>query len=127
MKQAIFNVCKEFKFDAAHQLDAGPNGDPRYRRVHGHSYQVEVWMRGPRTEYGWVIGVGDLERRIAVVYEKLDHRFLNEIEALGPPTMENIAYFVWTDLADMPLLHRVVVKRSQSGEACEYVGEELEV
>ena len=119
---SLFNVWKEFRFDAAHQLDAGPEGDPRYRRLHGHSYQVEVWVRGPRTKFGWVIDMGDLERRLQVVYADLDHRFLNEVEELGPPTMENIAAFVWERLSDLPQLHRVMVKRQQNGEGCEYYG-----
>lgn len=122
MSVPLFNVWKEFRFDAAHQLDAGPDGDPRYRRLHGHSYQVEVWVRGPRTDYGWVVDMGDLERRIELVRNDLDHRFLNEVEELGPPTMENIAAFVWKKLADLPPLHRIQVKRQQSGEGCEYYG-----
>lgn len=126
MNTDLFNVWKEFRFDAAHQLDAGPEGDPRYRRLHGHSYQVEVWVRGPRTEFGWVVDIGDLERRLSRVHDDLDHRFLNEIEGLGPPTMENIAAFVWSGLSDLPQLHRVMVKRQQSGEGCEYFGPAVE-
>jgi 6-pyruvoyltetrahydropterin/6-carboxytetrahydropterin synthase len=122
MNSQIFNVWKEFRFDAAHQLDAGPGGDPRYRRLHGHSYQVEVWVRGPRTGFGWVVDMGDLERRLQVVHADLDHRFLNEVEDLGLPTMENIAAFVWAKLIDLPQLHRVMVKRQQNGEGCEYYG-----
>lgn len=119
----IFNVWKQFRFDAAHQLDAGPDGDPRYRRLHGHSYQVDVWLRGPRTDRGWVVDMGDLERRLQLVYEKLDHNFLNDIPDLGTPTMEGIAAFVWRELSDIPQLKRVVVKREQSGEGCEFEGE----
>lgn len=122
MNTDLFNIWKEFRFDAAHQLDAGPEGDPRYRRLHGHSYQVEVWVRGPRTEFGWVVDMGDLERRLSRIHDDLDHRFLNEIEGLGPPTMENIAAFVWSGLSDLPQLHRVMVKRQQNGEGCEYFG-----
>lgn len=122
MTNALFNVWKEFKFDAAHQLDAGPDGDPRYRRLHGHSYQVEVWIRGPRTPYGWVVDMGDLERRLAEVHLALDHRFLNDVQSLGIPTMENIAAFVWERLSDIQALHRVAVKRQQNGEGCEYFG-----
>lgn len=122
MNLPLFNVWKEFRFDAAHQLDAGPDGDPRYRRLHGHSYQVEVWVRGPRTEFGWVVDMGDLERRLQAVHSDLDHRFLNDVEDLGAPTMENIAAFVWRSLGDLKQLHRVMVKRQQSGEGCEYYG-----
>lgn len=122
MSNALFNVWKEFKFDAAHQLDAGPDGDPRYRRLHGHSYQVEVWIRGPRTSCGWVVDMGDLERELANAHHALDHRFLNDVEGLGAPTMENIAAFVWERLSGFQALHRVVVKRGQNGEGCEYFG-----
>lgn len=122
MNAQLFTVWKTFQFDAAHQLDAGPGGDPRYRRMHGHSYQVEVWLRGPLTERGWVIDMGDLERRIAVAHDALDHRLLNDVVGLGIPTMENIARFVWEKLGELPQLLRVVVKRTQNGEGCEYHG-----
>lgn len=122
MSADLFSVWKEFRFDAAHQLDAGPEGDPRYRRLHGHSYQVEVWVRGPRNEFGWVVDMGYLHGRLVEVHAALDHRFLNDIEGLGPPTMENIAAFVWRFLNGLPHLHRVIVKRSQNGEGCEYFG-----
>ncbi|HET7610770.1 MAG TPA: 6-carboxytetrahydropterin synthase [Rhodanobacteraceae bacterium] len=124
MSDKIFTVWKEFRFDAAHQLDAGPAGDPRYRRMHGHSYQVEVWLRGPLTERGWVIDMGDLVQRIEVARDALDHRLLNDVEGLGIPTMENIAAFVWDRLGELPQLQRVVVKRTQNGEGCEYLGPE---
>lgn len=123
MNEPIFNICKEFHFDAAHQLDAGPDGDPRYRKIHGHSYQVEVWVRGPRNERGWVIDMGDFEHRLKLTNAKIDHVFLNEIVDMGAPTMENIAYFIWRDLSDLAGLRKVVVKRGQNGESCEYLGE----
>lgn len=122
MSEPLFNVWKEFRFDAAHQLDAGDDGDPRYRRVHGHSYQVEVWLRGPLTARGWVVDMGELERRIGIARDALDHRMLNDVAGLGIPTMENIAAFVWRQLGDLPQLQRVAVKRGQNGEGCEYCG-----
>jgi 6-pyruvoyltetrahydropterin/6-carboxytetrahydropterin synthase len=81
-----------------------------------------VWVRGPLTEHGWVVDMGDLQRRIEVARDALDHRMLNDVEGLGIPTMENIARFVWEKLGDLPRLQRVVVKRAQNGEGCEYHG-----
>jgi len=81
-----------------------------------------VWVRGPLTERGWVVDMGDLQRRIEVARDALDHRMLNDVEGLGIPTMENIARFVWEKLGDLPRLQRVVVKRAQNGEGCEYRG-----
>jgi hypothetical protein len=36
--------------------------------------------------------------------------------------MENIARFTWEKLGGLPQLQRVVVKRGQNGEGCEYCG-----
>lgn len=118
----MFEVWKEFRFDAAHTLDAGPQGDPRYRRVHGHSYQVEVWISGPLSEKGWVMDMGDFEDRIDAVAQQLDHHYLNDIEGLSLPTMENISAFVWHALSDLPGLSRVVVRRDSAREGCVYRG-----
>jgi 6-pyruvoyltetrahydropterin/6-carboxytetrahydropterin synthase len=118
----MFEVWKEFRFDAAHTLEAGPQGDPRYRRMHGHSYQVEVWIRGATSEEGWVMDMGDFEKRIGAVAQQLDHYYLNDIEELGAPTMENISAFVWRALADLKGLSKIVVRRDSSREGCVYRG-----
>ena len=122
MTERLFNVWKEFRLDSAHHLDAGPAGDPKYRRIHGHSYQVEVWLRGPRNAFGWVEDMGDLERKVSSVRDALDHRLLNDIESLGAPTMENLASFIWDRLSDIESLHRITVRRQQNGEGCEFYG-----
>jgi len=118
----MFEVWKEFRFDCAHTLDEGPAGDSRYSRLHGHSYQAEVWLRGDQVPQGWVTDLGALERRLAEIAAKLDHKFLNEIESLGPPTMENIATFIWNDLRDIAALHKVTVRRDSLKEGCSYYG-----
>lgn len=118
----MFEVWKEFRFDAAHTLDAGDEGDPRYRRMHGHSYQVEVWIQGEICDRGWVMDMGDFEKRINQVAHQLDHYFLNDVEGLGIPTMENISAFVWRALSDLRGLSKVVVKRESAREGCVYRG-----
>ena len=118
----MFEVWKEFRFDAAHTLDAGASGDPRYRRMHGHSYQVEVWVQGTTGKEGWVVDMADLDRRISGVAEMLDHYYLNEVEGLGIPTMENISAFVWRALSGLSGLSKVVVRRDSSAEGCVYRG-----
>ena len=121
----MFELWKEFGFDAAHTLDGGPNGDPRYRRVHGHSYQVEVWICGETLNQGWVVDMGDFESRIQAVAKQLDHYYLNDIEGLGAPTMENISAFVWRLLTDVKGLSKVVVRRDSAREGCVYRGPAL--
>jgi 6-pyruvoyltetrahydropterin/6-carboxytetrahydropterin synthase len=122
----MFEVWKEFKFDCAHTLDGGVGGDQRYTRIHGHSYQAEVWVRGEKTVHGWVTDLGTLDRRLAAVASQLDHRFLNEVESLGPPTMENLSAFIWASLEDIGGLYKVTVRRDSSGEGCSYFGPSLQ-
>ena len=56
---------------------------------------------------------------------ELDHRYLNDIEGLSVPTLENVARWIWHRLnARLDGLERVVVRRGQPGtsEACAYSG-----
>jgi 6-pyruvoyltetrahydropterin/6-carboxytetrahydropterin synthase len=116
----MFEVWKEFKFDCAHTLEGGADG--RYQRLHGHSYQARVWVRGPQLAQGWVMDMGVFEARLAAIAGKLDHCLLNDVPGLGAPTMENIAAFIWRELADLPALYSVEVRRDSLGEGCVYAG-----
>ena len=120
MTVPLFNVWKEFRFNAAHQRVAGPCGDPRYRR--GRSYRGESLAPRPPHRVSLDGRHGGLERRLLAVHGDLDHRFLNEVEDLGLPTMDNVATFMRGKLVALPKLHRVLVKRQQNGEGCEYYG-----
>ena len=56
----------------------------------------------------------------------LDHRFLDEINDLGPATMENLSRWIWDRLQPVVgNLFKVSVYRDSSGEACSYWGEEI--
>ena len=53
-------------------------------------------MRGtPDPATGMVTDLGLLERSMADVQKILDHKLLNKVEALGPPTLENLSRFIW--------------------------------
>ena len=45
-----------------------------------------------------VLDLGLLERSMAEVHKTLDHKLLNKVEALGPPTLENLSRFIWEQL-----------------------------
>jgi len=65
-----------------------------------------------------------LERSIADAQDALDHRFLDEVEGLGPATMENLSRYIWNRLHPaVSNLARVSVYRDSSGDACSYWGE----
>lgn len=70
-------VVKQFTFDAAHYL---PDYDGPCRRVHGHTYKLEVGYNGHIDEHtGMVMDFGELKKRIEEGFvKKLDHSLLNE-------------------------------------------------
>lgn len=119
----MFEIFKEFRFEAAHSLHDSEHAGRRYTRLHGHSYRAQVFVRGKRAPEGWVMDLGALEALLGAVRDELDHHFLNEIPDLGAPTLENLAHFIWTRLApSAPGLCRVIVHRDSCGEGCVYHG-----
>lgn len=120
----MFELSKQFRFDAAHTLDRAIE-TASSRRIHGHSYRAEVTVRGradPVT--GMVADLGLLERMVAEARDALDHRFLDEIDDLGPATMENLSLWIWGRLSPVVTgLFRVSIYRDSSGETCSYWGE----
>jgi 6-pyruvoyltetrahydropterin/6-carboxytetrahydropterin synthase len=121
----MFELSKQFRFDAAHTLDRVIETDSS-RRIHGHSYRAEVFVRGrPDPTTGMVVDLGLLQRTMEDARDALDHRFLDEINDLGPATMENLSRWIWNRLTPViGNLHKITVYRDSSGEACSYWGDE---
>lgn len=114
------DIFKVFSIEAAHRL---PNVPPGHKcaRLHGHSFRVEVHVRGPvGPDSGWVMDYADIKTAFAPLFEQLDHRYLNEVEGLGNPTSEMLARWVFRRLQPaLPGLHRVVVHETcTSGATC---------
>lgn len=122
----MYELSKRFYFDAAHTLRREIDTDSSLR-VHGHSYRAEVTVRGtPDPTSGMLVDLGLLERKLAEARDALDHRFLDEINDLGPATMENLCAWIWRKLAeDVTNLAKVSVFRDSSGDGCTYFGEGL--
>ena len=116
-------ISYRFGFDAAHHFDNFPAGH-LYRGVHGHSFQVEVWIEGkPDPSTGFVADLGEVERACASVRGSLDHRMLNEIAGLEKPSLENLCAWIWDALAPrFASLSRVTVRRDSCGQSCSYTG-----
>ena len=122
----MFELSKQFRFDAAHTLDRSIQTDSS-RRIHGHSYRAEVTVRGrPDPATGMIVDLGLLELSMAEARDALDHRFLDEVDDLGPATMENLSRWIWERLKPVVAnLAKVCVYRDSSGEACHYWGEDM--
>jgi 6-pyruvoyltetrahydropterin/6-carboxytetrahydropterin synthase len=112
-------LAYRFGFDAAHRFENYPDGHP-YRGVHGHSFQVEIGIRGtPDPATGFVADFGEIAKACAAVRDQLDHRMLNEIEGLARPSLENLSAWIWQRLAPaFPSLARVTVRRDSIGQSC---------
>jgi len=121
----MFELSKQFRFEAAHTLERVIDTESS-RRIHGHSYRAEVVVRGePDPISGMIIDLGLFERALAAARDGLDHRFLDELNDLGPATLENLASWIWRKVAtDCEGLSRVIVYRDASGDTCTYFGEE---
>lgn len=122
----MFELSKQFRFDAAHTLERSIDTESS-RRIHGHSYRAEVTVRGrPDPATGMIVDLGLLERSMEDARDVLDHRFLDEINDLGPATMENLSRWIWNRLSpEVDNLFKVSVYRDSSGEACTYWGKEV--
>ena len=115
----MIELTQEFGFDAAHYLDAGAAEN---RRLHGHSFYVEVTLRGepdPRT--GFLRDLGEVRAVLDGLREELDHRLLNEIDGLGAPTLENLSRYIFRRTkAALPEVARVRIRRPSCGQSCVY-------
>ena len=116
-------IFKAFTLESAHRLPNVP-ADHKCARVHGHSFRVEVHVAGPvDPRLGWVMDFADLKRAFEPLFERLDHRYLNDVPGLENPTSENLARWIWRELAPaLPQLARVVVHETCTSGAT-YTGE----
>lgn len=116
-------LTKSFTFEAAHHLPTFPE-DHKCRRLHGHSFRVEVRIAGDVDERkGYLVDYGDIKAACEPIRLDLDHRYLNEIPGLENPTAENLARWIWQRLRPrLPLLLAVIVHETCT-TGCEYRGE----
>ncbi len=114
---------KSFQFEAAHLLPHLPK-EHKCRRLHGHSFTVEVVVAGEcDPKLGWLMDYADISKAFKPIWEKLDHYYLNEIPGLENPTSEVLAVWIWQKLKPrLPLLTEVVVAETCTARAV-YRGE----
>jgi 6-pyruvoyltetrahydropterin/6-carboxytetrahydropterin synthase len=103
-------IRKTFRFEAAHVLPFHPG---KCARVHGHSYVLEVAVRGPLQSEGPARGmILDFDEVRTVVRREivdvLDHQSLNDF--MENPTAEHIVMWIWRRLESaLPGLDELVV------------------
>jgi 6-pyruvoyltetrahydropterin/6-carboxytetrahydropterin synthase len=109
-------IFRAFTFEAAHRLPNVPAGH-KCARLHGHSYRVEVRVRGDVDPVaGWVMDFADIAAAFRPLHEQLDHHYLNEVPGLENPTSEVLARWIWARLAaTLPLAAITVRETCTSG------------
>jgi 6-pyruvoyltetrahydropterin/6-carboxytetrahydropterin synthase len=114
-----FELSQRFYFDAAHTLKRAID-TASSKRIHGHTYQAEIFVAGtldPAT--GMVVDLGLVRLAIEHLRERLDHHLLDEVPGLGIPTLENLCVFILKEIAiPAGLVTAVRVWREGQGDSC---------
>mmetsp|Transcript_28537 Transcript_28537/g.13191 ORF Transcript_28537/g.13191 Transcript_28537/m.13191 type:complete len:110 (+) Transcript_28537:1242-1571(+) len=70
--------------------------------LHGHNWKIEVCVISKKlNKQSIVMDFGEIKKHVRKLMEKLDHKFLNELEFFdekSPPTSENVAVYIATEL-----------------------------
>jgi len=117
----IFEITKQFTFEAAHYFPNMPKGHI-YRKVHGHSFKVEVTFYGEKNENNqWVTDFDEVTEFLEKIKKKLDHKCINDIKEIGLPTLENISFWIGKQLRKKySNVRSVKLSRPSCGETCLY-------
>lgn len=112
------SLTKSMDFEAAHFLPTFPEGH-KCRRMHGHSFKVEVIIEGELDEQkGYLQDFGEVKAALKPIHDALDHRLLNDIDGLANPTAELLAKWIYDRLKPtLPLLAAVRVRETCTSEA----------
>ena len=87
-------LCKDFKFDAAHNLI---NYHGKCEKLHGHTYKLRVVLECQPDSEGMIMDFVELSGLVKEkIISRLDHSYLNDI--ISQPSAENIALWVWAEL-----------------------------
>lgn len=107
-------ISKKFDFDCAHRLPKVPRGH-KCRRMHGHTYAIEVICEGEVDKRGMVLDYAEIAAAWMRLHARIDHRTLNSIRGLENPTTEVLAPWLLRRLARMlPQLVAVKVYESSA-------------
>ena len=119
----LTELKKLYIFEAAHHLPRVPAGH-KCSRMHGHSYRVEIALRGPVNPMtGWVIDFSEIDEAWVDLFHQFDHHTLNDVHGLDNPTCENLCAFIWDALVKkLPHLTAVTVWET-ADSCCTYRGD----
>lgn len=118
----MLTLHTEIVIDSAHQLRGY---DGACKRTHGHTWFVEVWIKG-HPEYKDKVGILFDFGYVKKLRDKYDHQFINDIPPFNEinATAENLTEVMYKELkSERPeLLFKVRVYETKVGKEtwCEY-------
>lgn len=84
-------VTKIFTFDSAHRLD---DYIGKCSNLHGHTYKLEVTIKGQTDHRGIVVDFGDIKSIVnEQIIGKYDHRFLNDLMDFNTTAENMVVHF----------------------------------
>jgi 6-pyruvoyltetrahydropterin/6-carboxytetrahydropterin synthase len=117
----ILKLTQTFYFDAAHTLKSryvDIHTKMQSENIHGHTYTASISINGEPDENGMVKDFGHFKWAIDAIKLQLDHKFLDNVEGLGIPTIENLCIYIADYLKTFSGLCEVTVERKSSGDKC---------
>ncbi|MDT3700696.1 MAG: 6-carboxytetrahydropterin synthase QueD [Thermincola sp.] len=96
----MYEITASGHFDSAHFLRGYPG---KCANIHGHRWQVDIALQGEKLdEMGILIDFMDVKTMLKEVLEVFDHKLINDIQPFDAlnPTAENIARFIYEQMAD---------------------------
>lgn len=97
MDRPLIEVTKVFTFDSAHNLEQYHG---KCESLHGHTYKLEITVKGPVDDEGMVIDFLELKNIVdKKIINKLDHQYLNKVFPFNT-TCENIITWIWVTLEE---------------------------
>jgi 6-pyruvoyltetrahydropterin/6-carboxytetrahydropterin synthase len=115
------SISKTVHIEVAHRFEQHPI--QANRRMHGHSLKITVTSASDNELInGMVMDFETFGAQVETIAGMLDHRYLNEVEGLGAPTLENVAQWLGQRMAIVAPLHTLAVKveRESLGQAAEW-------
>jgi len=95
MESRRVSITKVFTFDSAHHLN-DYNG--KCRNIHGHTYKLEVTVKGFTDKNGLVMDFHDLDDMVeGDILSYIDHKYLNELFDFNP-TCELTGLWIWDEI-----------------------------
>lgn len=116
-------LTQTFYFEAAHTLKGryvDIHQKMQSENIHGHSYTASISVIGEPDEHGMVKDFGHFKWAIDAIKLQLDHKFLDHVDGLGTPTIENLCLYIAMELKNFKGLCEVTVERKSSGDKCSY-------